>query len=237
MLARVYLQMGAFEEAYGYADKCLQETGSLLNYNDLDFSASYPFPIQGEGNPEIIFYEVASGGNLMARTRMNISDELLESYADGDLRRQAFVLDDQSGRKIYKGSYLGSYSFFIGLATDELYLIRAESAAHLSKLEEALADLNYLRRHRFLFSSFTEYKTTNRFELLDFIAEERRRELPFRNRRWEDLRRWNTFMEDKRSIKRRAASVDYELKHPDPKWTWPLPDLAIQYGEYEQNPR
>lgn len=237
MLARTYLQMGDFNLAYQFADETLSIQSELIDFNKMNLAAAYPFPIDGIGNPEIIFYEFSTAGNLMARTRMNIHNELINSYEIGDLRRMAFILDDPSGRKIYKGSYLGSYSFFIGMATDEMYLIRAESAAHLDKLDIALSDLNNLRKHRFSPIHFSDFKTTDKEQLLTFIMDERRRELPFRNRRWEDLRRWNILMSEKITIKRNAGGITHELSPENPKWTWPLPELAVQFGGYIPNPR
>lgn len=237
LLARIYLQIGAFEEAYSYADKCLQLDGTLLDYNVLNLAAAFPFPIDGKGNPEIIFYEYTTGGSLLGRAILNVSNDLLACYGEGDLRPSALVQDDNKGRKYYKGSYMGKYGFFTGPSINELYLIRAESAAYLGKLDLALEDVNQLRKHRFDKWKFSAYHVTDKSELLSFIFEERRRELPFRNRRWEDLRRWNAVMDSKKSIRRKVAGKDYTLMAESLKWTWPMTDLTILYGGYEQNPR
>lgn len=237
LLARIYLQIGSFDQGYLYADKCLQIDGALLDYSTLNLAAAYPFPMDGKGNPEIIFYEFTTGGSLLGRAILNVSDDLLACYEEGDLRPRAFVQDDSKGRKYYKGSYMGKYGFFTGASINELYLIRAESAAHLGKLDLALEDINQLRKHRFDKLKFSTYYETDKTALLSFIFEERRRELPFRNRRWEDLRRWNAVMDNKKSLHRKVAGKEYMLTAESLKWTWPLTDLTILYGRYEQNPR
>lgn len=237
LLSRVYLQIGNFEQAINYSSKALALKGTLLDYNFLDHKAAYPFPINGINNPEILFMESTSGGNLMARTRIGATDDLLSIYEDGDLRRILYFLDNSDGRKIFKGSYMGSYSFFIGLAVDELYLIRAEANAFLDNIDAALSDINLLRRHRIDSKVYKDINLVDRYEVLQLISKERRRELAFRNRRWEDLRRWNAFMDEKVSLFRRVGKESFKLDGESEKWTWPLPDLAIQLGGYEQNPR
>src|SRR5690606_31255137 len=53
-LARVFLSMGAYEEAGRYADSCLQLHDELMDFNDFPYgSSSYPFE---RFNPEVIFY-------------------------------------------------------------------------------------------------------------------------------------------------------------------------------------
>lgn len=237
MLARVYLQMGEFEEAIKYASQSLSLRSELLDYNTLDLSYAYPFPMNGKGNPEIIFIEDTNGGSFMGPARLDITEDLLDLYSTGDLRLQAYVNKNIDGRNVFKGSYMGTYSFFTGLTTAEMFLVRAESATHLNKIDEALADINKLRENRYVKQSYIPYGQKDKNKILEYIFNERRRELAFRNRRWEDIRRWNAFTDNKKSLSRTMKNQQYTLSPNDTKWTWPLPDLAIQEGGYKQNPR
>jgi len=51
-LARVYLDMQDYDNAYAYADSCLNLKSDLLNYKDLKASASLPIP---RFNIEVLF--------------------------------------------------------------------------------------------------------------------------------------------------------------------------------------
>ncbi|MCY4781206.1 RagB/SusD family nutrient uptake outer membrane protein [Sphingobacterium sp. UT-1RO-CII-1] len=237
MLARVYLQMGEFENANKYANQSLSLHDELLDYNSLDVSSAYPFPVNGKENPEIIFLEYGSGGTFMGAARLDITGDLLDLYDAGDLRGQAYVNKTANGRKVFKGSYMGTYSFFTGLTTAEMYLVRAESATHLNKLDEALADINKLRENRYDRLSYILYDEKNKNKVLEYLFNERGRELAFRNRRWEDIRRWNVFTDSEKSLLRTMKNQQYMLLPNDAKWTWPFPDLAVQEGGYQQNPR
>ena len=82
-----------------------------------------------------------------------------------------------------------------GMRVAEAYLNHAEANIRLAKetgntaLEKkALADLNYLRRHRFA-APYTDVELDEVSDLLEFCLTERRKELSFEDHRWFDLRR------------------------------------------------
>jgi hypothetical protein len=74
-------------------------------------------------------------------------------------------------------------------------------------------------------------------ELLDFIVEERRRELVLRGVRWEDLRRFNKDPKRRVTLRRELHGEIYELLPESKKWVWPLPMEAVMLGGLEQNER
>ncbi len=108
-----------------------------------------------------------------------------------DLRRAIYYHYKPNDSSYLKGSYTGSNFCFGGLATDELYLIRAEGAARDSDATAAMEDINTLLSKRWRTGTFPGYSVASAHEALDTVLLERRKELAFRGLRWTDLRRLN----------------------------------------------
>jgi tetratricopeptide (TPR) repeat protein len=179
LLARTYLSMRDYTSALKCANEALGSFRVLLNYNTLDTNAARPFTAL---NPEVLFHNsmVASSSSTMHPTVSLIDPVLFNSYDNNDLRKKLFFKLNTDGTVFYKGSYVGDNSNFTGLATDELYLIRAECYARAGKIEEALIDLNTLLVTRWKKDKYVPYLSNNPTVVLDNILMERRKELFFR---------------------------------------------------------
>lgn len=241
LLARVYLQMGDFQKALECTDRALEINSQLIDFKTLENKVTGPysssFPFNGIGNKEILFN--TTGSSLIASvSRFNMNGELLSQYGAGDLRRVHYFYLNPDGRTLFVGSYWGQghSPYFTGLATDELWLNRAECYARLGDVGHAMSDLNHLLANRFD-SSFVPLTAGNSHEALLKILQERRKELFMRGTRWEDLRRLNKEEAFSTGLKRTLGEDVYELKPDDPKWTLPIPDNEIAAGGIEQNPR
>ena len=92
---------------------------------------------------------------------------------------------------------------------------------------EATTALNTLREKRFDPEDFEEEEFDSQEELIQFIRDERRRELCFEGHRWFDLRRWgmpsisHKWYEDAENIS------TYRLEEGDLLYTLPIPDEAM----------
>src|SRR5690606_2905657 len=198
----------------------------LLDYNSLDLDEAITFSAYGEGNPEVIFMAtcVANTTFLLLPTfhYMNADTNLISNYDANDLRLNAFWTLRENGTYQYKGSYDGSsiLSLFTGLAVDEVYLMRAECAARLGNTSEALADLNLLRKHRIRTVGFADLETTDSQQALDWVVEERRKQLVLRGTRWEDLKRLNKEERYQKVLRRDLGSLNFELPPDDPRYVW-----------------
>src|SRR3546814_3182188 len=81
LLSRIHLQLGAVDSALAYADQVLRVQGDLLDYNELDDVAPYPFPANGLSNPEVILFDGSNMGSFFYKlhvedrksTRLNSS--------------------------------------------------------------------------------------------------------------------------------------------------------------------
>ncbi|HMV08159.1 MAG TPA: RagB/SusD family nutrient uptake outer membrane protein [Cyclobacteriaceae bacterium] len=231
LLSRVYLVMRNYEKAKEYSDSCLSITGSLMDYNSLDPSKSRPIV---QFNDEVILHSTQVTYGI--RTDAYVNADIYASYDNNDLRKTIFVNNDW-GVPIFKGWYTGSSRLFSGIATDELYLNRAECYARMGDKDKALDDLNLLLRNRFVSGTFSPVTASSAAEALVIILNERRKELLFRNTRWSDLRRLNKETAFATTLTRTLNGSIYTLPPNDPRYTYPIPPDEILISQIPQNTR
>ena len=231
LLARAYLMMRKYEQAGLHADSCLQMKSDLIDYNTLNLSSTNPFVMF---HPETIHYTRFQNPASLSNVRAKIVPEIINSYADGDLRKQAFYRVN-AGTYVQRGSYSGETIPFGGLATDEIYLIRAEGHARANRLQAALADLNTLLKKRWDKNKvFVPYTADTKEAALDIVLSERRKELTLRGLRWSDIKRLN---KEGRgiSLTRTINGVTYTLPANSPRFANPIPENIIDVSGMEQN--
>jgi len=237
LLARVYLSVGDYADAGLYADSVLHVYGTPLNYNTLDTLRPFQFAIT---MPEILYQAnfPFEGNMLQAFTCPGclVDTTLIASYTPNDLRRPLYYYEGSPGVYALNGSYAGLIYPFSGLATDELYLIRAECYARANQVTAASNDLDTLMSYRLVTGSFMPYPVMTAAAALDTILTERRKELAFRGIRWSDLRRlnqegWNI------TLTRKLNGTLYTLPPNSELYTLPIPPDVIQESGIAQNPR
>lgn len=232
-LARVYLSMGDYTNAGHYSNLALQLYNTLMDYNSL-LPLSNP-PVKSL-NQEVIFHNYSQTYILMV-TSHKIDSSLYQSYNDNDLRKTVFFLPNtgaNAGTYSFRGSYNGTlftYSVFDGLATDELYLIRAECFARAGNKDASLNDLNTLIYKRWKNNgTWVPFSATDANDALNKVLIERRKELVFRGLRWSDIRRLNLESANI-TLKRIIGNTTYTLLPNDPKTVMLLP-----FNEINNNP-
>jgi len=240
MLARVYLSMRKYDSAMFFADNALSLNLSLLDYNSLSAGAITPFPKQ---NAEILFqaqfvnYSSSNSQVLAYGTSSCFADStLIRSYDSNDLRLVLYYASIGGPGVGLNGSYAGSIFPFGGLATDELYLIRAECKARTGDTSGAASDLNALLVKRWKTGKFTNLTFSSPKAALDRVLLERRKEMPFRNVRWSDLRRLN---KENVSIMltRITNGITYTLTPNDKRYVLPIPPDVLRLSGIADNPR
>jgi hypothetical protein len=225
-MSRVYMTRQDYPNALLYADSSLQIKSDLLNYNDLSASNAYPIPLF---NKEIIFHCTIDQYLAFFPSRLIVDSGLYRSYKPNDLRTNIFYYT-KSGAIAFKGSYSGSQTLFSGLATDEMYLNRAECYARAGKSDQAMNDLNLLLQNRYSTGSFSKIVISDADSALSLILAERRKELCFRGIRWSDLRRLNKDSRFAVTLTRIVAGQSYSLPPNSPKYVLPLDDVEVQAG-------
>jgi tetratricopeptide (TPR) repeat protein len=240
MLARVYLTMGNYTKAMEYADRTLKLKNELLDYSQIKGSAInriMPGALPN-GNAEVIYYKGAVYDPFpVAAALVSVVPELYQSYDKDDLRKTLFFRDRGNGVFTFRGGYGGSVNIelFTGLATDEIYLIRAECAARNGNLNLALSDLNHLLQTRWIKEKYLPYSSSDQEEVLRIVLKERRKELICRGMRWTDLRRLNLEPRFAITLTRTVKGKVYQLLPNGNRYTFPLPDYEVNTG-LAQNP-
>ena len=172
------------------------------------------------------------------------SQSLLDSYLDWDLRLMHYIVQAPDGLggempmafgKVNIGTtyYLpltATGTFGRCLRLSEAYLNYAEAMAMLggSCDDEATAALNTLLENRFDPEDFEEVEFDSNAELVQFVRDERRRELCYEGHRWFDLRRWGMPAITHTWHDSESQSSNYTLLEGDLLYTIPIPDEAIQ---------
>jgi len=238
LLARVYLSIGAFQQAYMSADSAMQMYPNLLDYNTITPGNSIGL-IPALQNPEVIYYSFTSVTDL-ATTIAKIDTTLLSSYDSNDLRKTCFFRfrtpPNQYG---FKGTYDGKVAgyLFTAPAVDELYLIHAECNARLGRTTAAMNDLNILLINRWKTGTFVPLTASSPDDALSMILVERRKELVMRCVRWTDLRRLNKDSRFMHNIIHIYNANSYTLFPGSNLYVYPIPNDEVLYSGISNNPR
>ena len=211
------------------------------------------------GNVEDMFkwtYQGANSVNSITGNKMHAyfkaSEELLGTFEDYDLRLKRYIVQapvgDANGTlmempygKVNVGTnyYLPENAtgvFGRCLRLSEAYLNYAEAMAMAGNVNEATAALNALREKRFDPEDYDDVTFASRQELIDFIRDERRRELCFEGHRWFDLRRWGMPSFTHEWYNDAESTHTYRLEDGDLLYTVPIPEEALQMNSsLEQN--
>ncbi len=236
LLARCFLSMRDYKGALLYADSCLQLNSSLIDFNgDADIVGT----ISNDGpfkrfNKETVFYSIMNAEYDLFTYVGNIDTSILKLYAPDDLRKIAYFGNNGIG-DYYKASYSGDpFTNFTGIATDEMYLIRAECSIRTGQVSKGLDDLNTLLSKRYKAGTYIPLTGLSQNDALSRVLQERRKELLFRGNRWMDIKRLNK--EGANIIlKRMLNGKSYTLLPNANFYALPIPNDIIQITGMAQN--
>ncbi|MFI3316448.1 MAG: RagB/SusD family nutrient uptake outer membrane protein [Rikenellaceae bacterium] len=275
LLSRIYLHMENWDKCAEHALNAINDSGSLslFNFNDKIWMTAtyqialtftyYNYAANGYSTivsnyqnwSENVFLSCYTTAPYMMRTtshaiQFNVADELYDLYESNDKRKSLYMYKD-SYTGGYKGTAVASAGFVnaYGIFMPEAYLNYAEAMFLLGDRSSAETALAALRSNRY--TTGTDYEAayttiSGDAEFMQFIRDERRRELAFRGHRWGDLRRYaiHSKYPVKTTIKRyfnvwdEAAGTSiqtgcYELgTYPeDGGWWLPFPYYAIRSND------
>lgn len=230
LLARTFLSMRVYDSCLVYAERCLSIKNNLIDYNELKASSTWPVP---QFNAEVIFHgQMDVYANLQ---KGRIDTTLMDLYSTNDLRNVVFFKKEADGFYSFKGNYTGARYPFTGIATGEVWLMRAEAKARLGNTEDAVTDLNTLLEKRYKNGSFLPYRTTSKSQVLDLVLSERRKELLFRDLRWMDIKRLNKENAGI-TVQRVINSQSFVLESNANRFALPLPLDLVSISGMLQNP-
>lgn len=235
MLARVYLSMRDYVHAGLYADSCLQLYNKLLDYNTISTTSTPPFV---RFNDEVIYDCKSSPPAALTNTKARVDTVLYTSYAANDLRKSIYFKTNTNGSQSFKGNYTGltNASVFTGIATDEMYLIKAECAVRNNNIVSGQQFINQLLQTRWKTGTYSPVTLTDAKQLLTLIIRERNKELLFRSLRWTDLRRLNLEAGFAQTIYRKLNGNQYTLDPGNLRYVFEIDMNAVRISGLIQNP-
>ncbi|WP_316819261.1 RagB/SusD family nutrient uptake outer membrane protein [Pedobacter nyackensis] len=248
LYSRIYLSIGDYSNAERHADACLKLYDKLIDYNTLNNTRVAPFPYNHD---EQIYVKVAlnnvsyttRGTANGANTYIQITSELINLYEANDLRKSIYYVQQNDGSFDMKQGYAGpGIAPFTGLATDEIYLIKAECLARRNEITSSMEKLDQLKRTRWspsITSPIKPYENMTATDAKDALAKvllERRKELVWRGLRWDDLKRLNKEGAGI-TLTRTVNGQNYSLSPRSPRYVFPIPDNEISLSGIKQNDR
>ncbi len=237
LLARIQLYMGNAAAALRAAEKALTVKSDLLDYSTLSTTPTYPITLL---NKEVLFHHSMVVPGTMTNAKLRVNRELYDTYQNGDLRKILYFRTNTEGTIGFRGSYTGASGYFSGIATDEVYLIRAEAYARQGNLDAAMRDLNTLLVNRWkkdVLTGKTLYvnqSALDKDDALSKILSERRKELVFRGIRWGDIKRLNRDGINI-TLQREVNGLTLILRPNDRRYALPIPEAIIELSELKQN--
>jgi tetratricopeptide (TPR) repeat protein len=233
LLARLYLSVSDYTDAGKYADSCLQLYNTIVDFNTLNYTASYPLV---NYNNNIIFHCSQNVGNGPVSYNAKVDSLLFKLYDTTDLRRKLFFTVNSDQTVIVKQTNFYNVCFS-GLTIEEIYMIKAECSARAGNVADAMTYLNTLLRKRYVTGTYVDKTAASADEALRIVLMERRKELLMHGTRWSDLRRLNKDPRFAKTITRVVKGQAYTLQPNSLQYTLPIPDdVMLQVPGLQQNP-
>lgn len=232
LLARTFLAMNRMDSCLYYTEKALAIKSNLIDYNGgtgLTPTANYPF---ARFNPEVIYDTYMPTPATLANGM--ILPALYNAYDSNDLRKTLYHRTSTTVGN-FKGTYSGGVFIFNGIATDELYLMKAECLVRLGERERAIAVLNELLVKRFKTGTYVPLVANSDAQALALILIERRKELVFRGLRWMDVRRLNRLGAN--IVMKRLLDKEYTLLPNELRYALAIPEDVVETANIPQNLR
>lgn len=206
LLSRVHLYMENYEAAVAAADsaltlgyeledmKGLTDGTKIVKVNSSETIFTHGLYLMHILHPEAQTYNVPGNGYGTHCSGYTTSSDLMNTFDEKDLRRKVFFTKRALATgyrcvKMNEEEWANEVSDKFAIRLPEAYLNKAEALACLHRDAEARATVDELRALRFETADFVATDKSGN-ELINFIRDERRRELCFEGHRWFDLRRY-----------------------------------------------
>lgn len=236
LLAKVYLYESNWQQAYNHTDNVIKNAGRTLMTNQ-QYVASWSTRTPGSESILELALETNFAGTTLGNyygdngsdLQYAASPAITGLYTATDVRGPAslFVTKTISGTVYYlTGKYKGAAANATPvkvLRLSDMVLIRAEAAAHLENLTQAVNDLNTIRMRADAAAERAELQSIT--EAIEWIRVERRKEFAFEGEYFLDL------MREKLSLPDRSFEDD-KMVLPIPKKSTDVNPLLEQNKGY-----
>ena len=232
LASRFYLYKKEYQLAKNYTDSIIKNERYQLYDLVATPTSEYSWFLHGS-NPEIMFcYGMADFDyiyTISGAAIYTVSPSLKNIFGTSDLRRASFISQDIKPHKYNNGistCYGNTYRWA------EVYLNRAEAQIYLDKWQDAIKDINTLRKNRI--KGDYQITATDKDDALLKVREERRRELCFEGQRWFDLRRYG-MPEIRHIFTVNGVPQEYVLQEKSKAYTLPIPQSIRRQNTIIEN--
>ena len=236
-LARVYLSMRDYDKALSHAEAALKLHGELFDW--LEFYNSYKERIENPEDYTAITSPMAhtcvenlwfcsGNGNPNYPCRdMDISIERAARFEQGDMKFLVRWKKYQSSTDLYYQGILSGYYNLAGIATPEVYMIKAECQARNGAVDDAMQTLDILRKSRIHPDFYQPSSASTTAEAIELIRRTKDNEMMNTMIPFIDMKRYNAEGTYARTLTKEFDGQRYELKPDSHLWTMVFPANAI----------
>lgn len=236
-IARACLSMRDYEGALSHAEAALSRHNALFNWyeyystyekqiNDPDDYNKLSSPM-GHGCVENMWHCSGNGNPNYPYADIDISEERAAKFEKGDMKFLARWKEYQSATDKYHKSMFTGYYNFAGVATPEVYLIKAECQARKGQVAEALKTLDQVRVTRIHPDFYKESTAANTAEAIDLIRQTKDNEMMNTQTPFIDYKRYNAEGTYARTLTKEFDGKTYTLAPDSHLWTMVFPANAI----------
>lgn len=236
LAARVYLQMGNYQEALASAGEALKRNDRLFDwvafYNDNAAVLSVPDVYQSITSPMGFDYEenyiFCHGNNSYSGNDLQMREDRGNRFEQGDAHFMSrWKIRTMAGSTYYNPN-MGGYFNRGGLTTTEVYLIQAECMARTGNVAGAMDVLNKVRQKRILPEYYQPLAASSADEAIDMIIKVKGDALVQTIIPFCDARRLNLEPAHARTLTKVENGQQYTLSPSSHMWVMPFPMGAVK---------
>ena len=236
LAARVYLQMGNYQEALASAGEALKRNDRLFDwvafYNDNAAVLSVPDVYQSITSPMGFDYEenyiFCHGNNSYSGNDLQMREDRGNRFEQGDAHFMSrWKIRTMAGSTYYNPN-MGGYFNRGGLTTTEVYLIHAECLARTGNVAGAMDVLNKVRQKRILPEYYQPLAASSADEAIDMIIKVKGDALVQTIIPFCDARRLNLEPAHARTLTKVENGQQYTLSPSSHMWVMPFPMGAVK---------
>ncbi len=236
-LARVYLSMREYDKALAHAEAALDRNSRLFDWND--FYAQYKDRVDNPDdynkitspmdhvNVENFWFCSGNGNPNYPCSDIDIPEERRAMFEPGDVRALCRWKKYQSQADVYYRGMLTGYYNLSGIATPEVYLIKAECQVRKGNITDGLETLDTVRKTRLAPDSYTPSAASDEGEAIAKIRRAKADELINSIYPFIDAKRLNAEGKYTVTITKTFDDKAYTLSPTSHLWTMVFPANAI----------
>ena len=236
LAARVYLQMGNYQEALASAGEALKRNDRLFDwvafYNDNAAVLSVPDVYQSITSPMGFDYEenyiFCHGNNSYSGNDLQMREDRGNRFEQGDAHFMSrWKIRTMAGSTYYNPN-MGGYFNRGGLTTTEVYLIQAECLARTGNVAGAMDVLNKVRQKRILPEYYQPLAASSADVAIDMIIKVKGDALVQTIIPFCDARRLNLEPAHAHTLTKVENGQQYTLSPSSHMWVMPFPMGAVK---------